>query len=137
MRIIAVLLVAGRTLFGLVLFLRPNVIAPAWIGEEAAAKPEAEMLMRAVGARDFALGLGALLALLRGRPARGWLEAGVVSDLGDVALNTVYFNRLPARGASITIAIAAIAALIGWRTAIAVDRPSTETPSPHVTATPQ
>jgi hypothetical protein len=33
-----------------------------------------------VGARDLALGLGVLVALKRGAPVRGWLEASAVVD---------------------------------------------------------
>ena len=127
MTALAFILTFGRSLFGLVLFLRPGVIARAWIGEEAAARPEAEMLLRAVGARDLAIGLGGFLALLRGRPARGWLEAGVLADVGDVALNAVYINRLPSRGALSTIAIAGVSAVVGWRAAVTLETASDHT----------
>lgn len=123
----ALLLTFGRSLFGLVLLLRPAVVARAWIGVEAASRPEAEMLLRAVGARDMAIGLGGFLALLRGRPARGWLEAGVLADVGDVALNALYINRLPSRGALSTIAIAGLSAAVGWRAASALEHGSEET----------
>jgi hypothetical protein len=38
-----------------------------------------------VGARDIALGLGTFIALGRGGPARGWLEASALVDGLDVA----------------------------------------------------
>ena len=38
-----------------------------------------------VGARDLALGLGLLVALDRGAPVQGWLEASAVVDGLDVA----------------------------------------------------
>ena len=38
------------------------------------------LFARMVGARDLALGLGLLVALNRGAPVRGWLEASAVVD---------------------------------------------------------
>jgi hypothetical protein len=38
-----------------------------------------------VGARDLALGLGVLVALNRGAPVRGWLEASALVDGIDAA----------------------------------------------------
>lgn len=45
----------------------------------------ASLFARMVGARDIALGLGTFIALGRGAPARGWLEASAVVDGLDVA----------------------------------------------------
>ena len=38
------------------------------------------LFARMVGARDLGLGLGLLVALNRGAPVRGWLEASAVVD---------------------------------------------------------
>jgi hypothetical protein len=38
------------------------------------------LFARMVGARDLGLGLGVLVALDRGAPVRGWLEASAVVD---------------------------------------------------------
>jgi hypothetical protein len=43
------------------------------------------VLLRAIGARDLALGLGVLLALDRDAAARGWLQASAVADGLDAA----------------------------------------------------
>jgi hypothetical protein len=43
----------------------------------------ARLLARMLGARDIALGLGAVIALDRGKPVRGWLEAGALTDSAD------------------------------------------------------
>jgi hypothetical protein len=43
------------------------------------------LFARMVGARDIALGLGTFIALGRGGPARGWLEASALVDGLDVA----------------------------------------------------
>jgi hypothetical protein len=39
-----------------------------------------KVLARAFGARDLAIGLGVVIALDRGAPVRGWIEAGALSD---------------------------------------------------------
>ena len=60
---------------------RPSCSFPAWpaamwIGADAARRP-VKVLARAFGARDLAIGLGVVIALDRGTPVRGWIEAGV------------------------------------------------------------
>jgi len=53
-----------------------------WIGSDAARRP-VKVLARAFGARDLAIGLGVVIALDRGTPVRGWIEAGALSDAVD------------------------------------------------------
>ncbi len=53
------------------------------------------LAMRSVGGRDLALGLGALLALRRGAPLRGWVEAGALADLADGLAGVLAFGSLP------------------------------------------
>ena len=55
-----------------------------WIGSDAARRP-VKVLARAFGARDLAIGLGVVIALDRGTPVRGWIEAGALSDAIDTA----------------------------------------------------
>jgi hypothetical protein len=43
------------------------------------------LFLRAVGARDLALGLGVLVALNREAPVRGWLRASAIADGLDAA----------------------------------------------------
>jgi thiol-disulfide isomerase/thioredoxin len=60
-----------------------------------------------------ALGLGLLLALRRGAPARGWVEAGVLADAGDLAATLAGGDDLPALGRYGTAAFAASGAALG------------------------
>ena len=73
----------GRMLVGAAFVLAPGLAGRLWIGEDAA-RPPVKVLGRAFGVRDLALGLGVVIALDRGAPVRGWLEAGVLSDAVDV-----------------------------------------------------
>ncbi|MCU1489608.1 MAG: hypothetical protein JWM85_1013 [Acidimicrobiaceae bacterium] len=73
----------------------PGWVAAPWIGREAAATPGARLLGRALGGRDLALGLGALLAAQHDAPLRGWVEAGLLSDTGDTLATLLAFKKLP------------------------------------------
>ena len=59
------------------------------------------------------LGLGALIAMRRGQPARGWIEAGLACDVVDFAVTLLMFRRLPKPGAYAVLATAAAATGIG------------------------
>ena len=76
-----------RVLAGLSLFLLPRAGTRVWTGENEEDAPT-RLAVRGMGIRDVALGTGLLVALERGAPARGWLEAGAMVDAGD-ALGTL------------------------------------------------
>ena len=65
----------GRMVVGAALLLAPGWAGRRWIGEPAG-HPAVKVLTRALGVRDLAIGLGAVIALDRGVPARGWFEGG-------------------------------------------------------------
>lgn len=89
----------ARVAFGIVFTVTPGVVLRAWVGRDHAATPAVRMLSRGLGARDLAIGVGALLALRHDAPARGWIEAGVVSDLGDALGIALAARHLPRFGA--------------------------------------
>jgi methylglutaconyl-CoA hydratase len=62
MRTLAALISLGRFLIGATFVARPKLLEEAWIGRQARL-PGAQVLGRAVGARDLTLGLGGLQAL--------------------------------------------------------------------------
>lgn len=72
----------GRIAVGAAFVLLPGLAGRMWIGPEAARRP-VKVLARAFGARDLAIGLGLVIALDRGAPVRGWIEAGALSDAVD------------------------------------------------------
>jgi hypothetical protein len=59
--------------------LAPGLVGRTMTGPDAATGGP-RLFARMVGARDLGLGLGLLVALDRGAPVRGWLEASAVVD---------------------------------------------------------
>ena len=117
---------AGRVALGLVALARPDVPARPWVGASAD-DLSAQVFGRALGARDLALGLGALAALRQPRPASAsWLAAGALSDALDVAATVAAWSELPRRTRWLVAASAGGAALAGAVGAVATlaDRPS-------------
>ena len=78
-RDLAVSLAGARIAIGVVSLLAPGVVARTMTGRDGA-EGGTRLFARMVGARDLALGLGLLVALNRGAPVRGWLEASAVVD---------------------------------------------------------
>jgi hypothetical protein len=98
---------AGRVLIGAVLFAAPDLVATSWVGDDARTDG-ARVVVRALGARDAALGAGTLAAA--GDPAqlRRWLLASSAADAADFVA-TLAGPRTPARTAVLGIAAAAAA----------------------------
>lgn len=90
-------LAAARIVLGVVAYTVPAAPARPWVGAAADTVP-VTVLARALGARDIALGAGAMLAQRRDAPLRGWIEAGGLADLGDVAATLISFRALPRFG---------------------------------------
>src|SRR6201982_2936340 len=84
----AVTVAAGRVALGLTALAWPSVPARPWVGASAD-DLAARVFGRALGARDLALGLGALAALqgpgADPGSAAAWVAAGALSDALDVA----------------------------------------------------
>jgi hypothetical protein len=78
-RDLAVRLAGGRIAIGVVSLLAPGLVGRTMTGPDGA-MGGTRLFARMVGARDLGLGLGVLLALDRGAPVRGWLEASAVVD---------------------------------------------------------
>ena len=90
-------LAVARTAIGAAALLAPKLPARPWIGGDAD-RPSSKLLARALGGRDLALGIGALLALSHEGPVRGWLEAGGLADAGDVAATLLGWRATPRFG---------------------------------------
>ena len=90
--------VAGlRVAIGASAVVAPTLVTRLWLGP-GARRPTDKPLARSVGGRDVALGIGAILAMDRGAPVRGWLEAGALSDAGDLLGTLLAFASLPRFG---------------------------------------
>jgi len=79
---------------------------------------------RALGARDLALGLGALMALqdqaAAAGPAQAWVAAGALSDALDVVATVSSWRDLPRVTRWLVVASAGAAALAGVAGAVAL-----------------
>jgi hypothetical protein len=116
--------VAGaRVVIGLTALAWPTVPARPWVGP-AADDLAARVFGRALGARDLALGLGALTALRHQGAERGsgpaWVAAGALSDALDVVASLSSWRELPQTGRWLVIASASSAALTGAAGALAL-----------------
>jgi hypothetical protein len=76
----------GRFFFGASFLLAPSPILRIWWPDDAASGPIALGLARGLGARDAALGLGILAAVLRRESSGGWLMAAAGADAADLIL---------------------------------------------------
>jgi hypothetical protein len=77
-------LASGRIAIGVVSLLAPGLVGRTMIGR-AGSEGGTRLFARMLGARDLGLGLGVLVALDRGTPVRGWLEASAAVDGIDAA----------------------------------------------------
>ena len=82
-----------RIAVGAAFVLFPALAGRMWIGGDAARRP-VKVLARAFGARDLAIGLGVVIALDRGAPVRGWIEAGALSDAIDTSASLLAGNSI-------------------------------------------
>ena len=84
----------GRAGAGVVMLARPSLL-PRVIGIDSASAARTTWLVQMLGARELALGLGALHELRRGdgRAARVWLTAGLLSDTADALVMAAAVSR--------------------------------------------
>ena len=102
----------GRVALGAALLVAPERIGRAWIGP-AGTERSVEVMARAVGVRDVAIGIGGAAALLSGSDsARAWMLAAAAADLGDLVATVLARDVLPANG------VAAVGALAGGSAAL-------------------
>jgi hypothetical protein len=106
-RLLATGLSLNRIGFGLAHLLAPGGAGRGWIGR-AARDPATQVFVRGHGARDVALGAGALAALARGETAQacGWMSAQALADGADVVATVVARPRLPSSGFLFALAMA-------------------------------
>jgi hypothetical protein len=111
----------GRIAVGAALVLVPG-LGRLWIGPEAR-RPAVKLLARALGVRDLALGLGVVIALDRGAPVRGWLEAGALADVVDLGATLIAGDAIPDDARKTVAAVAAGSAAMAALLARALDEP--------------
>jgi hypothetical protein len=119
-RFVAVGLAQGRIAIGGASLLAPDWIARTMTGRRGSGSGTS-LFARMVGARDIGLGLGTLIALGRGDPARGWLGAAALVDGLDVAACLLARDQLRARVFPGAVGLAAAGALLSAWVARQVD----------------
>lgn len=95
----------GRVAIGAALVLAPKLVLRPWVGE-VGTTTGARVLGAGFGARDIAVGAGAIHALSTGGPVRPWLLGSALCDAVDFAA-TFAARRSLGRGAAATCALAA------------------------------
>ena len=83
-RDVAVGLSGARIAAGVASLLAPGVVGRAMMGPDGGSGGT-RLLLRVVGVRDLALGIGVLAALERDAPVRDWLRASALVDCLDAA----------------------------------------------------
>ena len=130
MRILATLISVGRFFFGVAFIAQPKLMERAWIGKQARL-PGAQLLARAVGARDLTLGLGGLQAIRRkDGSARSWLAAAAICDAVDFGATWAAGRGIPRQARANVLAIAGVFSLLSAIAAVGVGRTRHAEPLP-------
>ncbi|MGY6500560.1 MAG: hypothetical protein ACXIVQ_06710 [Acidimicrobiales bacterium] len=107
------LLGLGRIGLGVFMLLSPRRVGRGWIGASATADG-GTVAMRAIGARDIAIGWATVNALDSGDDhLRTWVTIAALCDATDAAATVMSFRRLPRWGRFGSVAIAGGAAVVG------------------------
>jgi hypothetical protein len=111
---------AGRVVLGVVAIARPALPARCWVSAERAGEPGVQVLARALGARDVALGVVALAACARGSAGsrRATVGLGAFADGVDAAATLLAWRALPRGSRYLALAAAGGAAALGAHAAL-------------------
>jgi hypothetical protein len=109
---LATALALNRCAFGGAYLVAPERAGRGWIDRDAE-RPPTQIMIRGLGARDLALGLGSLRALLAddGAP-RPWFAAHALADAADLAATLAAREALPQRNLLFASAMAAASTAI-------------------------
>ena len=108
---LALTLARARIGIGITLVIVPGLSARMLSGRKAAGVEP--LLTRMLGARDLLLGMGTVIALDRGAPVRGWVEASAASDVADSVACLLARSCMSSRACSATVVIAVGSAAAG------------------------
>ena len=132
---LATVLARGRIAIGAAALAAPGLAGRVMFGREGS-RPGVTALARMLGGRDLVLGLGVVIALDRGAPVRGWLEACAVADTIDLVTCTLAREQIPPATYVNTVALAGGAALAGlWLSRRLDPAPAAEPGHPEAIAT--
>ena len=126
-RELATAMARGRIALGAAAIAAPGVAGRVMFGRDGS-HPGVKAFARMLGGRDLVLGLGVVIALDRGAPVRGWLEACAVADTVDLVACTVAREEIPRATYVNTVALAGAAALAGLWLSRRLDPPPAADP---------
>jgi hypothetical protein len=112
-----------RVAAGAGFFLFPGRVMRLWTGRNETSS-SLRLAARSLGIRDLAIGLGTLIALEnhgRGPHLRGWLEAGALSDSGDLVAMLGAWGHISKPRAVFFGVVTAASVVVGLQLAAAVD----------------
>jgi uncharacterized protein YjeT (DUF2065 family) len=107
-RTAALAIARARVVVGLSLFALPGLAARTLTSERSAS---ANAILRMVGIRDIALGIGAITTVKEGTLDAEWVSMGALADAGD-AIAALFIPAPPLRRMR-NIAVAASSAVVG------------------------
>jgi hypothetical protein len=108
--VIARLVAAGRIGFGVALIAAPARASALWLGGDGS-RAGTQVVTRGLGARDLALGAGALV--VPESQLRPWVTAGIVADTADLVATLAAGDSLPLTGRVLVCALASGAVALG------------------------
>ena len=111
---------AFRVAYGLGLFAAPEKVAKNWLGPDVARGPT-KVGARGLGFRDAVVSGGVVAAVNTGAPARPWLAACALGDLGDIVATLAVADELPKKAKWGTVAAAGSFAAMGVGLALALE----------------
>jgi hypothetical protein len=104
------LVAAGRTGFGVALVCAPGRVTAPWLGGDSGLAGT-RVVTRGLGARDLALGAGALA--VSERQLRPWVAAGIAADAADLVATVAAGDSLPLAGRVLVGAAASAGVALG------------------------
>jgi hypothetical protein len=131
----ATALARGRIAIGAAALAAPGLAGRVMFGRDGSG-PAVKAFARMIGGRDLVLGLGVVIALDRGAPVRGWLEAGAVADTVDLVTSVLARDEMERSAYRNTVVLAGGAALAGlWLSRRLDPPPAAEPGHPEAAAT--
>jgi hypothetical protein len=107
---IARVVALGRVGFGIALVAAPRRVTSPWLGHDAG-RAGTQVVSRGLGARDLALGVGALATPTP--QLRPWIVAGIAADAADLAATLAAGGSLPRGGRALVSGVASAGVILG------------------------
>ena len=118
----AAVLAALRAGYGAALLVSPSGSTRRWLGAAAQRPGGGQVAVRALGAREVGIHVGALVAALTDRPVAPWFAASIAGDSADIVSTFVARQALPDISAPATAVVAGASAALSAAALAAVER---------------